>query len=162
MSYGVFRRRFQPRPRWPWIPSITSTTGGGLIPNVGEEYMLKVVTNTIQNEAVVARLYKNNVTPASTMTLADYTAATFTGHAAVTLSSATWTVTPGGPTEAQYDSGVPFVSSATTSEDVYGYYLTSAATSVLLWSERFSYAPRRITWIGDALRPRPRVTLSTT
>ena len=112
----------------------------GLVPNVGEAKMLEHVLSLASPENLVLHLYKNDVTPTSTMTLADYTEATFTGYAAVTLSSANWTVTAGGQTSAEYNSGVAFTCSGTTNESIYGFYLTTANSSTLMWSERFDGA----------------------
>ena len=129
----------------------------GLVPNVGEAKMLEHILSLATPENLVVHLYKNNITPSSTMTLADYTEATFTGYAAVTLSSANWTVTAGGPTSAEYNSGVAFTCSGTTSESIYGFYLSTANSSTLIWSERFDEAPFVIVNPNDALTARPRL-----
>lgn len=130
----------------------------GLVPNTGEGQIVRLLTNSSTGqENPRLRLYKNNVTPSSTMTIADYTEATFTGYSSVTLSSASWTVVEGDPTYAEYTSGVPFTCSGTTSELIYGFYLSSENSSTLLWSERFNFAPYTITYVGDALTPRPKI-----
>jgi hypothetical protein len=129
----------------------------GLVPNVGEAKMLEIILGLTPPQNLVLHLFKNNITPASTMVLSDYTEATFTGYAAVTLSSANWTVTAGGPTTVEYTSGVSFTCSGTTSESVYGFYLTDALSSALMWSERFDDAPFVITYPNDALTPRPKL-----
>lgn len=131
----------------------------GLVPNVGESKMLQGIINAADPENLVLRLYKNDVTPGSTMTLADYTEATFTGYASVTLSSGDWVITSPYPAMAAYSSGVPFTCAATTSETIYGFYLTEVNSSTLMWSERFDAAPRMMTYPNDALTIKPRIQL---
>lgn len=132
----------------------------GLVSNVGEQRMLELVTNTSTGrENLVLHLFQNDITPASTMTLASYTEATFTGYAAVTLTTSDWAIMPGDPTTAVYSSGVAFTCSGTTSQAIYGFYLSQAGSSVLMWSERFVSAPYTITNVGDALSPRPALSV---
>ena len=112
--------------------------GVGLVPNVGEKKMLEIVAGLSTPQNLVLHLFKNDITPASTMVLADYTEATFTGYAPVTLSSANWTIAEAYQATATYSSsGVTFACSGTTNEKVYGFYLSEANTSELMWSERF-------------------------
>jgi hypothetical protein len=132
----------------------------GLVPNAGEEQIIKGLLNVEPSENLVLRLFKNDITPTSTMTLTDYTEATFTGYSAVTLSSGSWNVSSSDTAYAEYAAGVPFTCTQTTSENVYGFYLTGAGSSALYWSERFDVAPRTITYVGDSLSPRPKITLA--
>lgn len=127
----------------------------GLVPNVGEARMIGLLVNasTVGSENLSLRLYKNDITPASTMTLADYTEASFTGYLAVTLTSSDWTITQDELAQATGPE-VTFAASATTAETVYGYYISGVNSSTLYWSERFS-APFQLVNIGDAVVPTP-------
>ncbi len=138
-----------------------------LVPNEGEARMIAMITNatTAQNLNCVLALYKNNLTPASTDVLADYTAATFTGYSATTLTSASWTITAassGAPATAAQTSATTFTCSGTTSEAIYGYYVYQTGATVVLWAERFSDGPYTIANSGDKVILTCQLTLSTT
>ena len=113
----------------------------GLVPDVGEARFSGIILNASTDavENLRARLFKNDITPASSMTLADYTEATFTGYVSVTLTSADWAFgTDGFLATATASTGlVEFTASATTDETVYGYYMSGVDSSTLYWSERF-------------------------
>jgi len=134
----------------------------GLVPNVGEARFIGIIVNasTAAAENLSVRLFKNDITPASTMTLADYAEATFTGYTAVTLTSSDWTIgTDGFLATATASTGlVEFTATATTDETVYGYYMSGVSSSTLYWSERFG-ASFRMFNIGDAIAPRPAIRL---
>ena len=138
-----------------------------LVPNQAEARMIGMLVNatTAQNLNLVLRLYKNNLTPASTDVLADYTESTFTNYAAVTLTSGSWTVTAatsGAPATATQTSATTFSCTATTSELTYGYYLQQAGATVIMWAERFSDGPYTIANNGDKVILAAALTLSTT
>ena len=135
-----------------------------LVPNVGEERIAKLFTNSVATtgENLKIRLFKSNTTPTSTMTLTDYTEATFTGYASVAATSASWTITPGAPTSATQTAATTFTCSAATSEAIYGYYLSQENSSTLMWSERFSDGPYTLTNNGDKIILTAAITVSTT
>jgi hypothetical protein len=114
-----------------------------------------VNASTVGPENLSLRLFKSDTTPGSTMTIADYTEATFTGYTAVTLSSADWTIGHDGYlATATAASETTFAASATTAETVYGYYMTGVNSSTLYWSEVFT-APFQVYNIGDAIVTAP-------
>ena len=137
-----------------------------LVPNVGEERMLRLITHTTTaastNGNLMLRLYKTDVTPTSTQTLVDYTEATFTGYAATECTSGSWTITAGAPSDATQSSATTFTCGAATSESIYGYFLTQQDSSVLMWAEKFSDGPYVLTNDGDKIILTAAVTLSTT
>lgn len=135
-----------------------------LVSNTAEGRMIRMIVNatTAQNENLSMRLFKSNTTPTSTMTLADYTEATFTGYSAVTATSGSWTINEGAPTSATQASATTFTCTAATSEAIYGYYLSQITSSQLMWSERFSDGPYTLTNNGDKIILTPQLTLSTT
>lgn len=135
-----------------------------LVPNVGEGRMIRLITNSVTTtgENLKIRLFKSNTTPTSTMTLSDYTEATFTGYTSVTATSASWTINEGAPTSATQAAATTFTCSSATSESIYGYYLSQENSSILLWSERFSDGPYVITNNGDKIILTAQLTVSTT
>lgn len=135
-----------------------------LVPNVGEGRMIRLITNSVTTtgENLKIRLFKSNTTPTSTMTLSDYTEATFTGYTSVTATSASWTINEGAPTSATQAAATTFTCSSATSESIYGYYLSQENSSILLWSERFSDGPYVITNSGDKIILTAQLTVSTT
>lgn len=135
-----------------------------LVPNVGEQKIAQLITNSAATtgENLMIRLFKSNTTPTSTMTLTDYTEATFTGYAAVAATSASWTITPGAPTSAAQTAASTFTCSAATSESIYGYYISQENSSTLMWSERFSDGPYVLTNNGDKIILTAQLTVSTT
>jgi len=70
--------------------------------------------------------------------LASYTESSATGYAGITLTGSLWTVaTTTGTTVANY---AQQTFSYSTSESVYGYFVTSNGKGQVLWAERFSGA----------------------
>lgn len=129
-----------------------------LVPNQGEQIALEALLNKTAPQNLVLRLFKSNTTPGETDTEATYTEADFTGYATITLSGASWTVTPGAPTSASYAQQT-FTSSANQStQNVYGYYLTQLASGKLVYAERFSDGPYPITNNGDKVNVTPTIT----
>ena len=131
----------------------------GRLVNNGEDVALKYLTGkTASTENLVLRLYKSNTTPGDSDTAGTYTEADFTGYSSVTLTGASWTVTPGAPTSASY-AQQSFASSANqTAQSIYGYYLTRASTGDLIAAERFSTGPFTIQNNGDTIKVTPTIT----
>jgi hypothetical protein len=104
-------------------------------------------------------LFKSNHTPADGDVLATYTAieSTFPGYAAQTVTG--W----GAPVVSAHVATVTaaqltFTRNATgATENVYGYYVTDAANTVLLWAELDPNAPIGLTNNGDQYLVTPSV-----
>ena len=131
----------------------------GVLVNAGEDFMLGLLVNksgySVGNLSL--RLFKSNTTPAEADVAGTYTEATFTGYSAVTLVSADWTLTPGGPSSAAC-SQKTFTSSADQSaQDIYGYYITNAG-GTLVAAERFTNGPYTIANNGDNIKVTPTIT----
>jgi hypothetical protein len=107
---------------------------------------------------VELRLYTNNLTPAYTDDVSSYTESSAAGYAGITLTGSQWTVaTSSGTTVANY---AQQTFSYTTSDSVYGYFVTRIGKNQVLWSERFSGAvPFNIPTGGGTVSITPRVTL---
>jgi hypothetical protein len=130
-----------------------------VVPNEGAQELLRRGLNYSATGNVVLRLFKSNTTPAETDTVATYTEADFTGYASVTLTGASWTVTNADPASASYAKQTFTSSAGSQNQNVYGYYATNAAGTVLLWAERFSDGPYNIANNGDKIEVTPVVTL---
>ena len=114
------------------------------------DYMLK---DTSVTAAYILRLFQNDYTPVATSSDGDFTEATFTNYAEVTLARATWNaaVTNGsGKAESSYGSAPQSWTCGATGNTVYGYWIeTTDVTPTILWAERFGTS--RVLADGDVL-----------
>lgn len=129
-----------------------------LVPNDGEEDALNYFVNKASPQNLVLCLFKSNTTPAETDTTATYTEADFTGYASVTLTGASWTVTPGAPSSAAYAQQTFTSSAGGQNQPVYGYFLKRVTSGKIAYAERFSDGPYTIVNNGDAIKVTPTVT----
>jgi len=129
-----------------------------LVPNVGEDLALQYLVNKASPQNLVLRLFKSNTTPAEGDTAGTYTEADFTGYAALTLAGASWTVTPGAPSQAAYAQQTFTSSAEQASQSIYGYYLTRLTGGELVYAERFTDGPYAIAHLGDAVKITPMIT----
>ncbi len=130
-----------------------------LVPDVGEQKMLQHIMNKTAPEDLRLRLFQNNITPGETDVLGTYTESTGPGYAAVSLTGASWTVSStAGPTSASYAQQTFTFTGAANS--IYGYYVTQANSSTLMWAERFSDGPYAIVNNGDAVKITPVLELA--
>lgn len=134
-----------------------------IFPDQGEAILLSYLVGADTPEDLVLRLFANDVTdglsPAQieALTEADFTEADFTGYQAITLSGASWTVTPGDPTEATY-AQQSFTSSADQSpQTIYGYYLTRDSSGDLVAFEYFA-TPVVVEFEDDTIKVTPKIT----
>lgn len=85
-------------------------------------------------------LFSNNHTPAVGDVLAGYTESTAPGYAAVGLGALP--PVPAAPVLGiSYRTWLDVTFSFAGAGNIYGYYVTDAAVTVLLWAERYSAAP---------------------
>jgi len=129
-----------------------------LIPNGGEDFALQYFVNKASPQNLVLCLFKSNTTPAETDTIGTYTEATFTGYASITLTGASWTATPGAPSQVSYAQQTFTSSADQTTENIYGYYYKRVTGGELMGAERFSDAPWAITNNGDTAKITPVIT----
>lgn len=90
------------------------------------------------------------------LTHASFTAATFAGYAAKTLTAATWVVTAGLPTKAEYPAQTFSRSSTGAAQIVRGYWIRRNTDNRLLTFEYFP-GPLSFEFIGDEYTFNPRV-----
>ena len=104
------------------------------------------------------RLFSNDRTPARTDVIGDYNEMSGGGYAAVSLVAASFTVTPGDPSQALYADFGEFDFTGTPSPDTcYGAFITDA-NGILLCSERFDNAPFTVE-DGTLIKYKPRLLL---
>lgn len=129
-----------------------------VLPNQGETIALEALVGKTAGQNLVLRLFKSNTTPGEADTEATYTEADFTGYAAVTLTAASWSATPGAPSNIAYAQQTFASSAGSQNQNVYGYYLTQESSGKLVWAERFSDGPYNIVNDGDAIKVTPIIT----
>lgn len=131
-----------------------------LTPDVGEVQLLKYMLNAATPDNVKYHLYTNNKTPAEADVLSQFTSsASATGYnGPLTLTGSSWTLgTSSGTTTATY---ATITFSYTTTETVYGYYVTNNAATSLLWAEVFnSGSPFQIPVGGGTVNVTPKISL---
>lgn len=132
-----------------------------LVPDTGEIYMLQnIVGKNATANTLYLKLYQNAVTPGEANTVADYTEANFTGYANIALTGASWTVSSAsGYSNATYAIQTYTSSAAQSTQQIYGYYVTSGPGGQLLWAEKFTDGPYPITNNGDAIKVTPFISL---
>ncbi|KAF0234073.1 MAG: hypothetical protein FD177_985 [Desulfovibrionaceae bacterium] len=128
-----------------------------LMPNEGEAQALSVVLGKASAETLTLKLFTSNTTPAEGDTSATYTEAAGGGYAAINLTGASWTVTPGAPTEAVYpQQSWTFTGALTSGATIYGYYVVGATSGKVYWAERITaFTPANN---GDVQRVTPKFT----
>lgn len=132
-----------------------------VVPNNGEADGLKYFVNKEAPQDLVLRLFKNDVTPGDADTAAAFTEATFTGYAAITLVGANWAApVEGDPTSIAYAQQSFTSSAAQALQNIYGWYMTRAASGRIAAAERFTNGPYPISNDGDFVKVTPTLTKS--
>ena len=123
-----------------------------------EEVLTAAKVRWVAGAAVKLHLFKNDYTPTTADTIANYTESTFPGYAAASANN--WQA----PTTAAHVSSMleqarTFTRNATgATENVYGYYVTDNASANLFWAERDPAAPIPLTNNGDSYTVTLRLT----
>lgn len=126
------------------------------------EASLETMLNSILTSALTLKLYSNNYTPVAGSVAANFTEVAGGGYANLPLTFANWTITPGSPAVALYDTPQDFNFTGATDSPgtVYGYYITRTSGGLLLYAERFAAESVPFTPInGSLIRITPRITL---
>ena len=107
-----------------------------LVPNVGNALALGLICNKTTQGNLKLHLFKSNTTPSATDTVSTYTESTAAGYAAVSLTGSNWTIsTTSNVTTATYPAQT---FTYTAAENVYGYYVTDAGSTTVLFAEAFA------------------------
>lgn len=132
----------------------------GIIAEGGLSAILQAITNKdAANEDLKLGLFSNDVTPAIADVIGTYTAATFTGYSAITLTGASWSVTLADPVLISYAQQTFQSSADQAAQTIYGYYLFRGTTLDLLGAERFSIS-QVVQFNGDTIKITPRLYLT--
>lgn len=113
-----------------------------VVPNSAELELLELMLGSYSSSnQLKCKLYKNDYTPIATSVVGDFTEATFTGYASVTIDESLWSyATVDGKAVATYDSSPMEWTVTGSPHTVYGYYVTSNDGTVLYFAEKFSTA----------------------
>lgn len=120
-----------------------------VISDAGISYILDAIRAKFNVDVLNIHLFVNNLTPARTNVLGDFSEANFSGYAIQAVP--TW----GAPAVASHvatsqPAGVVFtVGVGGVSNNVYGYFVTDPGNSVLYWSERDAAAPITLSIVGQ-------------
>jgi len=129
-----------------------------IVPNDGEVAMLEKIIG----QTLFLRLFSNNITPSETTTTGSLTQVTGGGYTEKELVVGNWTVAPGAPGTATYNSPQNFAFTGTTGAPgtVYGYYVVDE-DGTLMWAERFEAGVVPFTPVLNSLiRITPRLQLN--
>lgn len=118
--------------------------------DTGETEALARLLNNSATGDVAIHLYSNNVTISDASVIGDFTL--ITSPAAITLTGATWTIATGTANYPQQT--FTFAGAAT----VYGYVVTNAAGTILLWAEAFTDGPYSIPAGGGTVKVTPTIS----
>lgn len=117
--------------------------------DAGEVLLLRYMLNNTPATDVRLHLYVNDVSVGESGTTGTVTESTAPGYSVKELVGSQWTVaTAGGTSSATY---ARQTFTYTTSESVYGWYITNQASSTLIWAERFAGAPFQVPPSGGTI-----------
>jgi hypothetical protein len=125
--------------------------------NQGKALIVEAIINKTAPQNLILRLFQNNYTPLAGDTEAQLTEASFTGYAAITLTGSSWgAASVANPAVASFAQQTFTSSADQATQNLYGYYVTQAASGKAVWAERFSDAPWPISFNGDLAKVTPR------
>ncbi len=119
------------------------------VSDLGIAYQLNALVAKYGADALNLHLFQNNYTPSDSSVIGDFTEATFDGYAAETLSG--WTsASVTAHVATSNATPIAFVKTGSvTSNNIYGYYVTNSANTVMYWAERDGAAPIVMNANGD-------------
>ena len=117
----------------------------------GENEALGRLVNKTTPDDVKIHLYSDDETIVDGSVIGDFTL--ITSPAAQTLTGSSWSITDGTASYAQ----ITFTFSGTAT--AYGYAITNAAGTILLWAETFTDGPYNIPSGGGTIKVTPSITM---
>lgn len=136
------------------------------VPDASEEFLI----DTVLAVNYTLNIFKNDVESGltavqiQTLTVASFTATTFTGYTSKALTGGSWVSTQGDPTVGTYAQQT-YTCSGAGSVNNYGWYLTRTTGGALVAYEYFddvNHLPVVVAAVGDEIRITPRITLADT
>jgi hypothetical protein len=106
-------------------------------------------------ENFTVELYQNNYTPVDGSVTADFTAATFTGYSAVTITNGGFAAATIVSSEgnATYTPAPSFTCTGGSSQTVYGWFLRGATSGKTYFAQKFTAARVMVAGAVEALDP---------
>ena len=112
-----------------------------VIPDTGKTYLLNNAVNPLASDGEnwVVELYQNDYTPVDGSVKASFTAATFTGYAAVDLVAADWGAASitSAIAYATYPTPPDYLCTGGATQTVYGWFMYGSTTNTLIAAQRF-------------------------
>jgi hypothetical protein len=105
-----------------------------VVPHEGKDLLLEYMLNKTEPTEVQLKIFKNDITPDNDTVIGDFTETDVAGYAAKELAGASWTATDGVASFAEQ------IFTYTADETHYGYYVTNAGGTAVLWCELFDSA----------------------
>lgn len=130
------------------------------VPDVSQLTLLDLLRTSLNSSGLVVRLFKNNYTPVAGSVVGSFTSADFSGYSPSSLAALAAAATVGGKASTTAGAANTWTKSGATGNDIYGYYVTNAAGTVLYWAERGSAAPYSLNTNGEGLSVTPVFTLA--
>jgi len=130
------------------------------IPTVAQLTLLDLLRTSLNSSSLVVRLFKNNYTPVAGSVLSDFTTADFSGYSPSALGTLAAATTVSGKASTTAGTANTWTKSGATGNDIYGYYITNGANTVLYWAERGGSAPYSLNTNGEGLSVTPVLTLA--
>jgi hypothetical protein len=111
-----------------------------VVPDLGEKQLLGVMLKTalLVDANWRLHLFQNNYSPNRVSEITDFVEANFDGYDVVELDRSVWLdpVSIGGVAYSTYGTSLVSWLATSGSQTVYGYYVTDADDTVVLWAER--------------------------
>ncbi len=107
-------------------------------------------------------LFSNNYTPAANSIVSSFTEAAFSGYAQKTIAAGDWTtpVDDGAGRAISFNLAQTWANSTgAVGNDIYGYFMTDAGGTNLVWAERLASVPVDMNTAGKTLSIQPVFTL---
>ena len=101
------------------------------VPDVSQLTWLDSLRTVFNSAGLKVRLFKNNYTPVAGSVIGSFTEANFSGYTPANLGTLAAAATVSGKASSTAGSANTWTKSGATGNDVYGYYVTDAAGTVL-------------------------------
>lgn len=128
-----------------------------VIPDEGKPYWLNRSLHPSGNpsENWTVRLYVNDYTPVDGSTVADFTAASFTGSGAVTVPASGWSaaVIVSNVAESTNSTTPTWTNTGGSTQTAYGWYAVGATSGVVLCAQRFDISRTMSPGATETLSP---------
>lgn len=128
-----------------------------IFPTVGDNLALEAIVNKTAAQDLVLKLFQNDYTPVKGDTAANYTVATFSGYADITLTGASWNAAAAAAIANSIERVFTHNGGATPNT-IYGYFVVQVTSGTVLYAERDSGGAFTLTNNGDNVKLTPQIT----